>query len=235
MNATHATSSHADAINACRLMDTLISTPHWQQSVFTDSIQLFPNSLLTQAKHSQAAQDPEQRTLGQILSDLQGLFDSAQQELGHFSAKDPGMATSSPSLRLDAAGLTALNKATKHLLRTIDAFQHVYDQDISSRLQHYQQQQQQQQTELQDTVPGLGPEARKLNETQRSLREMLDTIRDIRGAVASVTEPPSQTQKTLLDAKRGLVRGSDDSDVQTMLERLAMAATLERTLQRINA
>ncbi|KAF9569214.1 hypothetical protein EC968_002652 [Mortierella alpina] len=115
----------------------------------------------------------------------------------------------------------------------MDAFQRVFDKDISSRLQNYQLQHR---SEMQDTIPGLGPEARRLNETQRSLREMLDNIRDIRRAVVSLTEPPSQIQKTLLDVKRGLVRGSDDSDVHTMLERLAaMAATLERTLQRINA
>ncbi|CAO3563986.1 unnamed protein product [Mortierella alpina] len=235
MNAPHATSSRGDAIKACRLMDTLISTPQWHQSVLTDSIQLFSDSLLTQAKHAQAARDPEQRPLAQILSELQGLLDNAQQELGLFSTKDLELANSSPSLRLDVASLAALNKATKQLLQTIETFQHDFEKDISSRLQHYQQQQHHP-TELQDTIPGLGPEARKLNETQRSLREMLDNIRAIRGAVATVTEPPSQTQQSLLLAKRGLVRGSDDSDVQSMLERLAaMAATLERTLQRINA
>ncbi|KAF9954976.1 hypothetical protein BGZ72_004130 [Mortierella alpina] len=146
---------------------------------------------------------------------------------------DPSLAASSPSLRLDAAGLAALNKATKQLLETMDAFQHVFDQDISSHLQNCQRQHR---TEIQDTIPGLGPEARRLNETQQSLREMLDNIREVRGAVASLTEPTSRTQKTLLEAKRGLVHGSDDSDVDTMLERLAaMAATLQRTLRRMNA
>ncbi|KAF9282945.1 hypothetical protein BGZ68_005647 [Mortierella alpina] len=235
MNVPNATSSRVDAINACRLMDTLVSTPQWQQSIFTDSIQLFPDNLLLEAKHSQA-QDPAQRPLDQILSELQGRLNNAQQKLGHFlpKPKDQALATSSSSLRLDKSGLAALNKATKQLMETMDAFQRVFDQDISSHLQNYQRRQQR--TEIQGTIPGLGLEARRLNETQRSLGEMLDNIRDIRGAVASLTEPPSRTQKALLDANRGLVHGSDDADVHTMLERLAaMAATLERTLRRINA
>ncbi|KAG9320567.1 hypothetical protein KVV02_002820 [Mortierella alpina] len=233
MNATHhATSTRVDAINACRLMDTLVSTPQWRQSLFADSIQLFPDNLLMQAKHSQA-KDLEQTPLDQILSDLQGLVNNAQKKLGHFLTEDPGLTTTttlSSSLRLDASGLSALNKATKQLVETMDAFQHVFDQDISSHLQTYPHR-----TEPKDTIPGL--EARSLNKTQQSLREMLDNIRNIRGAMESLTDPQtSQTQRTLLDAKRGLVRGSDDSDVRAMLERLAaMAATLERTLRRINA
>ncbi len=68
------------------------------------------------------------------------------------------------------------------------------------------------------------------------MREMLDNIRDIREAIATLTEPPSRTQTTLLDAEKGLVQGSDDPDVHIMIERLAaMAATLDRTLHRINA
>ncbi|KAF9934450.1 hypothetical protein BGZ67_003832 [Mortierella alpina] len=132
-------------------MDTLVSTPQWRQSLCADSIQLFPDNLLMQAKHSQA-QDPEQTPLDQILSDLEGLVNNAQKKLGHFLTEDPGLTTttSSSSLRLDASGLSALNKATKQLVETMDAFQHVFDQDISSHLQTNPYR-----TEPKDTIPGM--------------------------------------------------------------------------------
>jgi len=85
-------------------------------------------------------------------------------------------------------------------------------------------------------LPGLGEASRNLNTIQESLLDMTNGIRNIQESVSSLSSPTSSIRADLIQAKKGLLRGSDDSDVETMLDRLlTMSATLETALQRMES
>lgn len=71
---------------------------------------------------------------------------------------------------------------------------------------------------------------------QESLLGMTNSIRDLQESVSSLSSPSSSIRSDLTQAKKGLLRGSDDSDVDAMLDRLkTMSATLETALQRMKS
>jgi hypothetical protein len=83
------------AMSACRLMDTFISSPDWNRTIFTDSVQLFSDVILLDAQATAAArQQPpaqESRTDQQFLEDLflelQESLKSTQKELSAILAQ----------------------------------------------------------------------------------------------------------------------------------------------------
>jgi len=86
MQDAHGAKNRADAMNACRLMDTLISTPDLSRTIFSDSIQLFSDDVLQEARAT-IGQLPaqEQTTNQQFLKDmfleLQKALEKTQQEM----------------------------------------------------------------------------------------------------------------------------------------------------------
>lgn len=87
--------SKTDAINASKLMDTILSTPSFHQSLFTDSVQLFPSHILQEARlqsthsnnnnksnnnnNNQHQKQPQDLTT--IMTDLQFLVETTRIEI----------------------------------------------------------------------------------------------------------------------------------------------------------
>ncbi|KAI7818475.1 hypothetical protein BC939DRAFT_293384 [Gamsiella multidivaricata] len=115
----------------------------------------------------------------------------------------------------------------------------MFARDLSPHLIEYQRRHRLHSGALheQDTIPGLGEEARSLVSTQDSLLQMLNSLQTLKRSFMALTDPslPSGLHQTLAHARKDLLRtSSDEPDIQTMLDRLsAMSMTLERTLQRI--
>ncbi|KAF9195065.1 hypothetical protein BGZ50_005286 [Haplosporangium sp. Z 11] len=229
-------------------MDAIVSTPEWNQNIFTNSIQLFPDNILQlandtmeQQSHLQQQQRPnsKQKSLKDMFTDLEASLQRTRQEIDHLAAKDPSLNTlqtssSSPLLKLDASSLEALNRATERLLRSIATFQEAYDQEISPSLEEYRRHHSSMPLKEQDTVPGLGQAARELNVTHEELLDMLNNIHKIKDSASTLMSSNSQNNVQLSKAKAYLIRGSEDSDIEEMLKRLLqLAATLDRTLYRI--
>lgn len=85
MQDTHGAKDRADAMHACRLMDTLISTPDWSRTIFSDSIQLFSDDVLQEARATIGQLPAQEQTNQQFLEDmflnLQKALEKAQQEV----------------------------------------------------------------------------------------------------------------------------------------------------------
>ncbi|ORZ05720.1 hypothetical protein BCR41DRAFT_176434 [Lobosporangium transversale] len=69
---------------------------------------------------------------------------------------------------------------------------------------------------------------------QNLLLSMLNDTHELQKSLVSLISPSSETQQNIQQAKKDLLRGTDDPDVQSMLDRLkAMTHTLEKSRQRI--
>lgn len=81
--------TRTDAINACKLMDTVLSTPSYHASLFTDSIQLFPDHILQDARllSSQPNNNQQPQDLNTIMADLQDLLETTRVEINKVLSK----------------------------------------------------------------------------------------------------------------------------------------------------
>ncbi|KAG0230010.1 hypothetical protein BGX31_006007 [Mortierella sp. GBA43] len=232
-------------MSACRLMDTFISSPDWNRTIFTDSVQLFSDDILLDAQATAAArQQPpaqesrtDQRFLEDLFLELQESLKSTQKELSAILAQSPTLndpaSLPSSSLKLNPVILDSLESATTRLLQLMNTFEQSYHQEISPHVQGYHRSRNPGGTNERDTVPGLGEAARNMNRTQDTLLSIMDSIRDFQESVSSLSDPSSTTREEIIQARKDLLRGSDDSNVETMLERLlVMSATLEIALER---
>ncbi|KAF8927776.1 hypothetical protein BGZ47_001952, partial [Haplosporangium gracile] len=74
-----------DAINACRLMDTVLSTPSFHQGLFTDSVQLFPDHILQDARpqsyNNNSNSQQQTQDLNTIMTALQSLLETTRLEI----------------------------------------------------------------------------------------------------------------------------------------------------------
>ncbi|KAG0210246.1 hypothetical protein BGX33_005027 [Mortierella sp. NVP41] len=241
----------AEAINACRLMDTVVTTPSWHQSLFTDSIQLFPDHILQEARHfdlqhsktshnrptgtgQQQQQPQQQQDLNIMMAELQSLVERTRLEISEAISKNPALKSASSSLEMDAAALSSFDTASHKLIRAMNVFQDTYRQTNTSQLvRDYQQQYDQHSSTEQDTVAGLGEAARNLRATQGALLDMMTNIHSVQENISLLTDPSSQTQSAIASVQQDLICGSDDPAVEVHLDRLyTMSATLERALQR---
>ncbi|KAF9340599.1 hypothetical protein BGZ91_001170 [Linnemannia elongata] len=233
--------TRSDAINACKLMDTVLSTPSLHSSLFTDSVQLFPDHILQDAHllSSQSNNSQQPQDLNTVMADLQALLETTRVEINKVLSMTPAWKTTSSSLVMNTSTLSAFDTASHQLIRAMKLFHDSYQQQSTS--QHvlvYQQQQQQQQrgphpsSEL-DTIPGLGEAAKTLRSTQEALFNMMANIRTVQDNMALLTDPSSKTNRALTSVQQDLIRGSGDPGVEAHLDRLyTMSATLERALQR---
>ncbi|KAK3834555.1 MAG: hypothetical protein J3R72DRAFT_452117 [Linnemannia gamsii] len=234
------TESRTDAINSCRLMDTVLSTPSFHQSLFTDSVQLFPDHILQEARHHHESASQKQQDLNTFMTDLLSLVEQTRLEINEALLKNPAWKTVSPSLEMNTITLSSFDNASHQLVRTMQAFQKSYRQSNSSQnlLEYHQHQQQQQRyssnfSSEQDTVPGLGEASRALRSTQEALLNMMSNIRTVQETISLLTDPASQTKKAIAQIQQELIRGSGDPGVEAYLDRLyTMSATFERALQR---
>ncbi|KAF9400309.1 hypothetical protein BGX21_004563 [Mortierella sp. AD011] len=206
--------THADAMNASHLMDSIVSSPAWNQGIFSDSIQLFPSDLLSEARLSggpeQRKNDHFRRTLSETSAELQGSLKKIRLEIVDATTRDPSLglklSPSSSSLRLDPTKIQLFDRASLQLIQSMEAFEDAYNRQISSQIAEYYSRRH-------------GGDAAGVDEQ--------DTIPD----------PSSETQRSIEQAKKDLLRScSEDSGVQTTLDRLStMSATLERARERIIA
>ncbi|KAF9360718.1 hypothetical protein BGX34_007535 [Mortierella sp. NVP85] len=252
MQDAHGAKNRADAMNACRLMDTLISTPDLNQTIFSDSIQLFSDDVLQEARATIGQLPAQEQTNQQFLEDmfleLQRALEKTQQEISIVLSQNPSLnakaspsssspSLSSPSLKLSPDMLESLREATGRLVLLMSTFEHSYQQEISLHVANYHRSHNIGNGNGQrDTIPGLGEASRNLNTLQESLLDMTNGIRDIQESVSSLSSPSSSIRADLIQAKKDLLRGSDDSGVEAMLDRLlTMSATLETALQRMES
>ncbi|KAK3818821.1 MAG: hypothetical protein J3Q66DRAFT_338631 [Benniella sp.] len=253
MQDAHGAKNRADAMNACRLMDTLISTPDLSRTIFSDSIQLFSDDVLQEARATigqlPAQEQTNQQFLEDMFSELQRALEKTQQEMSIILSQNPNLnaktslssssspSLSSPSLKLSPDMLESLREAAGRLVLLMSTFEHSYQQEISLHVANYHRSHNiGNGNGQQDTIPGLGEASRNLNTIQESLLDMTNGIRDIQESVSSLSSPSSSIKADLIQAKKGLLRGSDDPDVETMLDRLlTMSATLETALQRMES
>ncbi|KAF9145617.1 hypothetical protein BGX30_007952 [Mortierella sp. GBA39] len=230
-----------DAINACKLMDTVLSTPSFHSSLFTDSVQLFPDHILQDARllSNQSNNNQQPQDLNTIMADLQALLETTRVEINKALSKTPAWKAASSSLEMNASTLSAFDTASHQLIRAMNIFHDSYQQhNASQHVLVYQQQRQQQQrgsrpSSEQDTIPGLGEAAMTLRSTQKALLNMMANIRTVQDNMALLTDPSSKTNRAITSVQQDLVRGSGDPGVAAHLDRLyTMSATLERAMQR---
>ncbi|KAF9355767.1 hypothetical protein BGX26_006167 [Mortierella sp. AD094] len=206
--------THADAMNASYLMDSIVSSPAWNQSIFSDSIQLFPSDLVSEAQLSrgpgQRKNDYSGRALSETSAELQESLKKTRLDIMNATTRDPSLASklssSSSSLRLNPKRIQLFDRASLQLIQSMEAFEDAYNRQISSHIAGYY--------------------SRRHGDNVADIDEQ-DTIPD----------PSSETQKSIEQAKKDLLRScSEDSSVQATLDRLStMSATLERARQRIVA
>ncbi|KAK3829946.1 MAG: hypothetical protein JOS17DRAFT_775772 [Linnemannia elongata] len=233
--------TRTDAINACKLMDTVLSTPSFHSSLFTDSVQLFPDQILQDAHllSSQSNSRQQPQDLNTIMADLQALLEMTRVEINKALSKTPALKAASSSLEMNTSTLSAFDAASHQLIRAMNIFHNSYQQhNTSQHVLVYQQQKQQQQRGLhpsseQDTIPGLGDAAKTLRSTQEALINMMANIRTVQDNMTLLTDPSSNTNRSITSVQQDLIRGSGDPGVEAYLDRLyTMSATLERALQR---
>ncbi|KAF9994613.1 hypothetical protein BGZ80_002843 [Entomortierella chlamydospora] len=240
--------THADAMNASHLMDSIVSSPAWNQSIFSDSIQLFPSDLFSEARLSggpeQRKNDYFRRTLSETSAELQESLKKIRLEIVDATARDPSLglklSPSSSSLRLDPTRIQLFDRASLQLIQSMEAFEDAYNWQISSQIAEYYSRRHSGDAAgvgEQDTIPGLGLAARDLNTAQETMLNIIKNVCDLHESVSCITDPSSETQKSIEQAKKDLLRScSEDSGVQATLDRLStMSATLERARQRIIA
>ncbi|KAF9129894.1 hypothetical protein BGW39_003743 [Mortierella sp. 14UC] len=218
-------------------MDTVLSTPSFHQSLFTDSVQLFPDHILQEARHLHSTHPTsQQQDLNAIMTDLLSLVEKTRLQINETLSQNPSWKTASPSLEMDASTLSSFDNASHQLVRAMHAFQESYQQSNSSQYILEYRKQQQRNSHLsseQDTVPGLGEASRTLRSTQEALFNMMSNIRTVQETISLLTDPTSKTQKAIAHIQQDLIRGSGDSGVEAHLDRLyTMSTTLERALQR---
>ncbi|KAF9146787.1 hypothetical protein BG015_011493 [Linnemannia schmuckeri] len=229
-----------DAINACRLMDTILSTPSFHQGLFTDSVQLFPNHILqdTRLQNHNTNSNSQQQTqdLNTIMTGLQSLLETTRLEINKALSKNPTWKSASSSLEMDTSTLSAFDNASHQLMHAMHTFHNSYQQYNTSQhvlAYHQQQQRGSHPSSEQDTIPGLGEAVKVLRSTQEALLNMMLNIRAVQDNLALLTDPSSMTSKAIASVQQDLIRGSGDPGVEAHLDRLyTMSATLERALQR---
>ncbi|KAF9113402.1 hypothetical protein BGX27_001632 [Mortierella sp. AM989] len=239
--------THTDAINASQLMDAIVTAPTWNQSIFTDSIQLFPNSVLSETLLHGGPQKPEacqdKRPLSEVSAELQKILKMTRQELMDASTRTPSNASkslslASSSLRLDPTKIEFFDRISIQLVQSMKTFEEAYDQQISSQVAGYYDHRFAGDTAIvnrQETIPGLGQAARDLNIAQESMLRTIEEVCGLQESISYLINPSSDIQKWIGQAKEDLLRScSEDSGVQVTLDRLStMSATLERAQQRI--
>ncbi|KAF9910478.1 hypothetical protein BX616_010852 [Lobosporangium transversale] len=248
----HEDANSTAAVNACRLMDSIMTTPTWNHSIFTDSVQLFSTDLLREAEEPQQKRYHQTisgtKTLETIFSEIQEALYAAQQRLESKLGEVPYNAnyiSSSISLKLDQNMKASFDRATTELIRSMQKFEELYEQELSQSITAYHHRhhlcnesgdvtQLSSKQQQQETVPGLGEAASSLNMEQNLLLSMLNDTHELQKSLVSLISPSSETQQNIQQAKKDLLRGTDDPDVQSMLDRLkAMTHTLEKSRQRI--
>ncbi|KAF9930042.1 hypothetical protein BGZ65_005526 [Modicella reniformis] len=173
MQDTNATNIRADAMNACRLIDALISNPEWNRNIFTDSVQLFSDDILQEVRITTTSQLWEQQqqedafgsqqpSLQTIFLELQNALERIQQELSvalsqyyNLSSSDSSSSLPSTSLTLDSVMLDSLEGATRRLVQSLSSFEHLYQQEISPHVDKYLRLHSVSNLSERDTIPGI--------------------------------------------------------------------------------
>ncbi|KAF9200495.1 hypothetical protein BGZ49_009286 [Haplosporangium sp. Z 27] len=237
---------HTDAMNASQLLDAIVSVPAWNQSIFTDSIQLFPSNILSEARLYSGPQRLEnyygEGTFSEISVEIQESLKKTRQDLVDAASQNPKLVSKLPrssTLSLDPAGLQSFDRASLQLVRSMQDFEDTYNRQMSSHVEEYSSHHLGDSitTIKEDTIPGLGQAARDLNVAQEEMLKIIKNVCDLQDSVAQLAGPSSEIQMWIEQAKKELLRSCpEESSVQAMLDRLsAMSAILERARQRITA
>ncbi|ORZ05721.1 hypothetical protein BCR41DRAFT_176436 [Lobosporangium transversale] len=140
----HEDANSTAAVNACRLMDSIMTTPTWNHSIFTDSVQLFSTDLLREAEEPQQKRYHQTisgtKTLETIFSEIQEALYAAQQRLESKLGEVPYNAnyiSSSISLKLDQNMKASFDRATTELIRSMQKFEELYEQELSQSITAY--------------------------------------------------------------------------------------------------